>query len=761
MRRFLTPLLAMLLLVIAVPARASVPQTIIVDGVNDFDPANLLKDDTGDTQPGCVPVVLPLDLGRVYVTNDATYLYVGIEFARTCFNSPMMNLGMAFDNGTATGGITDPWGRKIGWANVPFKPDFAMYDKTPNDLDVNGWQAFYKDTLGAWAPRGAGSHALGIADGLTFKELKLPLAQLGVTAGTQMHLEFWTTQDSPTKGPLDALASDDVQMSHPNKTTYDTTAVVQMTHMLAYTVLNYVDAQPPVVSSAVATGFTVLANRQVQLFSNKIDLAFNEPVDLTTSQVAGNYTYSGPSVRSVISALRDGASPNIVHLTLNAAVAANAAAHVITVTGVNDAALTPNTIVANGTTNVGAFFIQNVTFNGDFHLGLCNGNFTVADTFAVEGSLSPLTFSLCDNVLLTDANADGIYNATVPFTLPRDPATLKGTADLGWKFSQKCVNYEPLALNRSYALSSDNGAAVSINEVWNNDNPANFTTLPVDVIFQVNASALTIAPSDVISLLGNTSPLHFTQPSLTPMFDDGTHGDLLAGDKIYTARVTFPTCSPKSVDWKVDLTGSIECSGGGQGNRNVVLNDLLYSSANPITVPARGFNRCTVIDKPLTVVFKVNMGPVSPLPSIADTVIIRGNTLPLGWGWPGPTGPLMADAVMADDGLGADTRAHDGVFTRSVTFPDSSLNPVEFKYGYKWLGALGDSTECLGYPNRTMTLDDVTMSSGTPIVRLWNVYNYCADPTAVDPGSLAPRIGAAFGVLRSVMPNPVARRASF
>lgn len=558
MRRFLTPLLAVLLLAVAVPARAFVPQTIVLDGVNDFDPANLLKDDRNDTQPGCTPVALPLDLGRVYVTNDATYLYIGIELAKACYTK--INLGMAFDNGTATGGVTDPWGRKIGWANVPFKPDFALYDKTPDSTDVNGWQAFYKDTLGAWAPRGAGSHALGIIDGLTFKELKLPLSVLGATAGTQMHLEFWVTQDSPTKGPLDALASDDVQMSHPNKTSYDTTAVVQMTQMLSYTVLNYVDTQPPTVSGAVATGFTVLANKQVQLFSNKIDLSFSEPVDQTTSQVAGNYGYSGPSARTVISALRDGVSPNVVHLTLNAAVAANAAAHVITVTGVNDAALTPNPIVANGSTNVGAFFIQNVTFNGDFRLGLCNGNFAAADTFAIEGSLSPLTFGLCDNVLLTDANADSIYTATVPFTLPRDPITLKGQADLGWKFSHKCVNYEPLPTNRFVHFDSDSGAAINIRAAWNNDDPANFTSHAVDVIFQVNASAITVGLTDVISLLGNSSPLTFTQPGLA-MFDDGTNGDLLAGDKVYTRRVTFPSCSPKNVEWKVDLTGVFECAG--------------------------------------------------------------------------------------------------------------------------------------------------------------------------------------------------------
>ena len=59
----------------------------------------------------------------------------------------------------------------------------------------------------------------------------------------------------------------------------------------------------------------------------------------------------------------------------------------VTVTNVKD--LANNVIVANGTTNVGSFFIQNVTFNGGLRVGLCNGTFAAADTFTVEGSVYP------------------------------------------------------------------------------------------------------------------------------------------------------------------------------------------------------------------------------------------------------------------------------------------------------------------------------------------------------------------------------------
>ncbi len=763
MKRFTTTLIAMLLLGVAVQARAFVPQTINVDGVNDFDPANLLKDDRSDTQPNCTPAALPLDLGRVYMTNDANYLYIGIEFAQTCFCS--MNLGMAFNTTGGTGGGTsDPFGRDIGWASIATKPNWIIYDVTPTSCNTFNYEILYRDTTVAavhsWLNRsafinpawGGGANGLGIIDSLNFKELKIPLSVFGLTTGNTLNAEFWVTQEGTTKGPLDALASDDVQMSHPNTTTFDTSAVVQMTHMLAYTVLNYVDTQPPTVSKAEAMGFTVLANRQVQLSSNKIDLTFSEPVDQTTSQVPGNYVYSGPSARSVISALRDAVTPSVVHLTLNAAVAASAVAHAITVTGVKDAALTPNTIVANGTTNVGSFYLQNVTFNGDFRLGLCNGNFAAADTFAVEGSLSPLTFTLCDNVLLTDANTDSIYTATVPFCIPHYVGATRDTLHLEWKFSHKCVDFEPFAGNRGYRIDAANGATATVSAAWNNDDPSNFTSHAVDVIFQVDAAHFFPAVSPILTLLGNTTPLHFTQPGTT-LYDDGTHGDLVAGDKIYTVRVTFPSCSPKSVDWKVDFNGTIECLG--QNNRNVYLNDALYSSATPITLPARGIDRCTVTDKPLTVVFKVNMSPINPLPSSADTVVVKGSALPLTWGW-----PAASAAVMADNGVGDDTRSHDGVFTKSVTFPDSTAFAVSFKYDFKWAGATTDSLECAGYPDRWLVLDDVVMSSGTPIVRLVNPFNYCSDPTAVLP-TVMPHAGTAFGALRQVMPNPIARHANF
>lgn len=749
MRRLATSLFAVLLLAAATPVLAATPQTIVVDGVNDFLPGNLLGDDTADTQTGCAPPVLPMDLGRIYVTNDASFLYIGIEFSKSCYCD--MNLGLALDVGTAGGGTTDPFGRKIGWANVPNKPDFVIYDVTPTNCNTFNYEVLYKDTLGTWQNRstlinpswGSGSNGLGIADGDNFREVKIPLSVLGVSTGTNMNLEFWVTQEGSTKGPLDAFCSDDVQMSRVGQTTYDTTAVVQMSCMVPYTVLNAVDTDPPTVLTAEATGFQVLANRQFALVTNKIDVKFNEPVDLTTAQTAGNYAFSGPVTRTVVSAIRDAVAPDVVHLTLNSAIAANAGAYQITVTGVKD--LANNTIANNGTTNVGGFFIQNMVVNADFQLPLCAGTFATSDTFAVEGSVYPLSFSLCDNGLLTDANSDSVYTVTIPFCLLRDPGSGVGSKVLEWKLTAKCNTYEGFAGNRVDTLSSTNGATFTKNVAWSNEDPSLYTSIPIDVVFQVDASLFNPTGSDVITLVGSALPLSFTQPGL-PMLDNGVAPDLAAGDRIYTARVTFPACTPKNIGWKVDYNGVYECLG--QGDRPLFLNEDLYSTTNPIVMPARGIDRCTVTDKPVTVLFRLNMGVFDPVPVAPETVAVMGDRLPLRFDYPDGA------AVLTNDGVFPDAAANDVFFGRAVTFPDSTPFRVEYKY---WKSGV---FECEGMGNRVLTLDDVNYSTGNPQVSLGNRWDYCTDVTDV-PVTPVGRPGETFATLRPVTPNPVVRGARF
>ena len=84
------PILAALL--VAAPASAFVPQTIVVDGTNDFNPANLLDADGGDTQ------FTELDQGSIYLTNDTNFLYFGFDYNHGTWCD--INLGLAIDKNT-------------------------------------------------------------------------------------------------------------------------------------------------------------------------------------------------------------------------------------------------------------------------------------------------------------------------------------------------------------------------------------------------------------------------------------------------------------------------------------------------------------------------------------------------------------------------------------------------------------------------------------------------------------------------------------
>ncbi len=763
-RRLLVPALGLALL--AAPAFGYVAQTIVVDGTNDFDPANTVEDDSIDTQTFCSPAALPLEIGKVFVTNDANFLYIGIEHAKTCFCD--MNLGVAIEvGGTVAGGTSDPFSRKIGWSSLTNRPDFVVYDVTPTNCNTFNYEALYRWNTGtsAWdnvstlvnPSYGGGSNGLGIGDGNDFKEIRLPLSVLGATAGTALGLEVWVTQDAATKGPLDAMCSDNVQMSRVGQTTFDTTAVVQMTCLAPYTVLNATDAQPPIVSSALAVNFPLLANRQFGLSTNKIDVTFSEPVQLATAQTASNYTISGAASPLVILAQRDAVANNIVHLTVSSSVSSNANFYNVTVKNVQDVA--GNAIVQNGTTNVGSFFIQNATFEGNFKVGMCKGIFAQADTFAVEGNLAPLTFDLRDNALMYDANVDSIWTVTVPFALAKSGATAE--ADLAWKFGRKTfvnpgsLEFEPLSQNRAYHLSSANGANVTLAGFWNNDDPANFTTHPVDVVFRVNATLRNPTASDTLSLAGSEFPLTFTLPG-APMKDDGVFPDAVAGDKIYSAKVRFPSCASRNISWKVGVNHAFECAG--QGDRTFTLNDAgadtVGGTHGPQTLPARGIDRCDVTDKAIKVVFRVDGTLISPDPAGSDTMAVMGNRAPLQFDV-----PATAAQRMFDNGAGDDAVAGDQIFTRAIVFPDSTPFNVDFKYRLSsW--PTNNGFECEGFGNRSLTLNDVTYSVANPLVRVLSAWNFCTEPLAVPIGDAPVVSSASFAVMHPGFPVPFANRTT-
>lgn len=83
-----------------------------------------------------------------------------------------------------------------------------------------------------------------------------------------------------------------------------------------------IDVTPPTIASVTA------------ISANQIDVLFDEAVDQTTAETSTNYSYA-PNGSTIISAVRDGVNPALVHLTIAGALA-NGTTYTLTVINVED-----------------------------------------------------------------------------------------------------------------------------------------------------------------------------------------------------------------------------------------------------------------------------------------------------------------------------------------------------------------------------------------------------------------------------------------
>lgn len=711
---------AALLLALIVPgglALAQTPQTIVVDGVNDFAVANRVDQDGGDTQ------LTNMDIGDFYVTNDAVRLYVGFVNDRGTWGS--VQYGLAIDVNTPGGGSTDPWGRQIEWSSAPYKPDFITYVNRDNN-----WQELRQWNGTSWATLSSGPGSSGwVAQSTTFKEVSILLSTLGVTAGSTIRVEAWFTQDSPTKGPLDCVINDASQLSTPGFTLWDTTTPIPLIDLYPFTILNAADNDPPVVE------------RAVHLTSAQIDVTFNEPVGAATANVPGNYALGGGGAGGVTitGAARDAAQTNVVHLTLSGDIGPSASLYTVTVTNVQD--LAGNPIVANGATNKGCFGLKNLLFRGRMSYYLQN-NSSPPDQFAVEGNIQPLTFGpICDTGNMTDVGG-GVYEFSADFCVVGDCAGATADSTLEWKFTHNCATYEPLAGNRTHVIDIATGPQDVIDVWWNDEDPTLFTTHAIDVFFRVDMNGSGYAPGDTVGLNGSTAPLNYNVPVTTRMFDDGAHNDLAAGDGIFGLKVRFPTGARKNVTYKHLLNRDYECFG--QGDREVFLNDAAFDTVGgafgPLTLPVSRFDACSVTWRGVEVVFRLDLNGTAYANIRPSSVLAvngsSGNGLPADFTWDIPSlNPLL------DNGVYPDLVAGDKVYSRSVTFPDSSGLRVEYKY------LLDGEYECFGLDNRVFFLDpDNHDDAGNPQV-VADKFQHC-NVTAIGD---TPRAAVA---LERIAPNP-------
>ncbi|MEZ4386882.1 MAG: choice-of-anchor X domain-containing protein [Candidatus Krumholzibacteriia bacterium] len=642
MRRPLILALAALALV-ASAALAQTVQTITIDGINDFDPGNLVDADGGDTE------FAEIDLGNIYLTNDANNLYLGYDHSQGGWGT--VQLGVAIDVNTTFGGTTDPWSRKLEWSGAATKPDFIYYI----NLDSN-WQASYRwnPGPGTWTGVVAGPGALGVPTATAFREYAFSLASLGVEAGDLVHVEVWVTQDGSTKGPLDAAANDAVQLSTPDGTTYDVTVPVPMTVFHSFTIL---DASDTVAPAVLQVGMEAQDAAYVR---------FSEAVDPATANVAGHYSLPGATI---LTASVDGSQPDLVHLVLAADLPVAADLYTITVSSVADLAGNP---IADQDT--GDFLWKAVHFTGRMSRYLA-GNSTPPDGFTVEGGVWPLTWTLCDNAEMAD-EGDGVFTWSGNFSAPGDGAGSAGLT-FEWKFVHNCTTYEPLPQNRTHTVTLDGSDTDAIDVWWADEDPSQFTTHAVDVIFTVDMSAVAPAATDTVAIAGNVAPLDQAWPPAVAMLDDGQGQDAVAGDLVFTAVVTFAADSRKDVTYKFRWNGDYECFD--QADRDVYLNDaefdVIGGDLGPLVLPTYTWDYCMLSPRAVEVIFRLdatNMPHAGHAFSVNGT---RSNEEPPAFSWDIPSlNPLF------DDGIAPDETAGDGIYTASVVFPAGSNLFTEYKY---------------------------------------------------------------------------------
>lgn len=699
-----------------------VPQTITVDGSNDFLPVNIVENDGGDTEQ------LPIDIDSVFVTNDSNKLYIGFYYDKNGWSGNQ--LGIMFSSGDTLGGTTDAWGHAIAWNNSPNRPDYQAYC----NMD-NSWQELREWNAGttSWDLVTGGTGSLGWVNNTGFEEVGFDLGDLSLAVGDTVYIEWISTQDGGTKGPLDAVVNDGDQLSRPSGTIWDVFTPVELDSMYMYIIQSALDTVAP---------FVVDIDGPESLVEAGIDdfqIVFSEPVEETSAENVSNYTMINTSA-GIDSVVSDPGSPDRVRVYLNSTIFPGDSIRAVEVVNVKD--LANNTIVNDDSTNMGDFYLKGVLIRGLMGLHLTQHSFPV-DTFTVEGDLDGLTWLPCDNAIMTNTGS-GVYEQNLVAVLSSDdgqgnpafPDTSAFDLAFEWKFNHQCAEYEPRS-NRQDTLTLYTGPYDTLEAWWNDEDDEDYTDHPIDVIFTCDANLMSPGPDSVVSLNGNVLPLTFDVPSVNGMADDGIYPDDTADDGVYAITVRFPAISFKTVNYKYLYNGVYECVG--LDDREVWLNDAVYDTVGgtggPLVMPVQYYDRCVTTGRAVEVVFKVRTLGIPE----TDTVAVNGtqnNQLPEVINWNIPSINPMTPSTVTPP-LSAEA-----IWIVSIVFPDSSDKFVEYKYLHN------SAYECEGQGNRLFYIDDTYDDAGNPQILDIDYFGSC-DPTDVPEET--PGIPL---VLKQNYPNP-------
>ncbi|MBU1698996.1 MAG: Ig-like domain-containing protein [Candidatus Eisenbacteria bacterium] len=541
--------------------------TPIVDGVLDgVYGAAEASDPSGDGNGNA-----PMDLLNLYVCNDNVYWYfyftINTDISANNWGKYAIYIDTTND---ANGATSDAWGRNV-IVNDPHKPEYGIYtwiNATPYGTeDIN---------LASW--NGAGWDFSTISEGallggVTPGAIEWKVEKTAIGSPTEIWCEVWDTGGGGGDNAQDTINDPPDDW---NATDWSTQAVLSNSTHVSESAGG--DVIPPTVSYAKAVGQDPIT---------QISVLFSEPVDQTTAETTNNYTVSG-GITVNTATLQGGATTVLLDIT---PALTTGACYSVTVINVED--LAGNPIVANGVGNVDCFKLFELFVKANMNLHLRDHTYYPdPDLVAIEGSRDPFTWDpTCDD-MLEDADGDSVYTGTFQFCIACDCGTgLIPFSTLEYKFTHQCTEWE--GTGNHYYEFSDAAPVDTVNIWWEDVAPADLTLNAMDVIWFVDFNQLAEPPVDgvdTVGVNGSQAPLSWDVPPINELRDNGVLPDTTAGDGIWSTRITFPAGTYKNVGYKFLLNSVYECEG--EGNRDIYLDDTMFSEANPLVMPVLIYDIC-------------------------------------------------------------------------------------------------------------------------------------------------------------------------
>ncbi|GAB1350456.1 hypothetical protein MASR1M107_26710 [Ignavibacteriales bacterium] len=234
-----------------------------------------------------------------------------------------------------------------------------------------------------------------------------------------------------------------------------------------------------------------------------------------------------------------------------------------------------------------------LTFSVNMELERLSGRFTPAsDTVSVNGNFNGWTSKV--NIMLPSANPD-IYEVTFDKEVSLNE-------ELNYKYWYTPNAWESRA-NRQYLITQDDiNAGFLVQEgTYNDGSLATVINQPCTIKLTVNTNGASgpIGPFTSVTnaiVAGSSAPLGWpgggwpTSDSavVIRLFDDGTNGDLVAGDKIFSKDILFPAYTSLGLEYKYGLNFGLATNQGSNDNEagvgsNHTLNwQINYVSATAI-----------------------------------------------------------------------------------------------------------------------------------------------------------------------------------